>query len=76
MTKYVMHRYEVRGVTQDVLSGKTRVWAREVNATDANDAKWAAKSDWAMKHSPIRILNVSAKRIGLPGFNLSGWRWE
>ena len=74
MTKYTMYRYEVRGVTKDDLHGNVRVWKREVNATNANDAKWAAKSDWAMKNSPIRLFSVSAKRVGLPGFNLIGWR--
>ena len=73
MTKYSMYRYKVRGVTKNELTGNERVWTREVNAANANDAKWAAKSDWATK-SCLRLYNVSATRIGIPGFNLSGWK--
>lgn len=76
MAKYGMYKYVVTGVSKKGLHpGDERVWSREVNATDANDAKRAAVADWNERFGPVHLFRPNAKRVGPASLNnLADWK--
>ena len=74
MAKYGMYKYVVTGVSKKGLHpGDERVWSREVNATDANDAKRAALADWNERFH-CHLFRPNAKRVGPGSMNLADWK--